>query len=121
MEKCANIKENRIKGCNMYEKQSKNTLILDILQILEKYSDVNHRLTQNDIISLLKSEFDMDVERKSIVRNINNLIEAGYDISYDEKSNGIDLRGREMRGSGEARTGAAREKQGQEPNRQAMV
>ena len=72
----------------MYEKQSKNTLILDILQILEKYSDVNHRLTQNDIISLLKSEFDMDVERKSIVRNINNLIEAGYDISYDEKSKG---------------------------------
>ena len=72
----------------MYEKQSKNTLILDILQILEKYSDVNHRLTQNDIISLLKSEFDMDVERKSIVRNINNLIEAGYNISYDEKSKG---------------------------------
>ena len=88
MEKCANIKENRIRGSNMYEKQSKNTLILDILQILEKYSDINHRLTQNDIISLLKSEFDMDVERKFIVRNINNLIEAGYDISYDEKSKG---------------------------------
>ena len=28
----------------MFGKQSKNTLILDILQILEKYSDVNHRL-----------------------------------------------------------------------------
>lgn len=69
----------------MYEKQSKNTLILDILQILEKYSDVNHRLTQKDIISLLKSEFDMDVERKSIVRNISNLIEVGYNIGYDEK------------------------------------
>lgn len=72
----------------MYEKQSKNTLILDILQILEKYSDVNHKLTQKDIIALLKSEYDMDVERKSILRNINNLIEAGYEISYDEKIKG---------------------------------
>ena len=70
----------------MFTKQSKNTLVLDILQILEKYSDVSHRLTQNDIISLLKTEFDMDVERKSIVRNISNLIEAGYNIGYDEKS-----------------------------------
>ena len=72
----------------MYEKQSKNTLILDILQILEKYSDINHKLTQKDIIALLKSEYDMDVERKSILRNINNLIEAGYEISYDEKIKG---------------------------------
>ncbi len=72
----------------MFTKQSKNTLVLDILQILEKYSDVSHRLTQNDIISLLKSEFDMEVERKSILRNINNLIEAGYNISYDEKTKG---------------------------------
>ena len=72
----------------MYEKQSKNTLILNILQILEKYSDVNHKLTQKDIIALLKSEYDMDVERKSILRNINNLIEAGYEISYDEKIKG---------------------------------
>ena len=72
----------------MFTKQSKNTLILDILQILEKYSDVRHRLTQNDIILLLKSEFDMDVERKSIIRNISNLIETGYNIGYDEKSKG---------------------------------
>ena len=72
----------------MFEKQSKNPLILDILQILEKHSDVSHRLTQNDIIALLKSEYDMDVERKSITRNIDNLIEAGYDIGFDEKIKG---------------------------------
>ena len=51
--KYVNIKGNTIRGGCMFAKQSKNTLILDILQILEKYSDVNHRLTQNDIISLL--------------------------------------------------------------------
>ncbi len=69
----------------MYSKQSKNVLILNILQILKDHSDVRHRLTQNDIINLLKTNYDMDVERKSITRNVDNLIEAGYDIGYDEK------------------------------------
>ena len=72
----------------MYKKQSKNVLILNILQILEKYSDIKHPLTQNDIIRLLKKEYDMDVERKSITRNIDNLIEAGYDIGYEESTKG---------------------------------
>lgn len=72
----------------MYQKQSKNTLILNILQILDKHTDYKHRLTQTDIVKLLKKEFDMDVERKSITRNIDNLIEAGYDIGYDENEKG---------------------------------
>ncbi len=72
----------------MYRKQSKNVLILNILQILKDHSDVRHRLTQNDIINLLKTTYDMDVERKSITRNIDNLIEAGYGIGYDEKGKG---------------------------------
>lgn len=72
----------------MFEKQSKNVLILNILQILERHSDVKHRLTQNDIIRLLKNEYDMDAERKSITRNIDNLIEAGYDIGYEESKKG---------------------------------
>jgi len=72
----------------MFEKQSKNTLILNILQILEKHSDIRHRLTQNDIVGLLKSEYDMNVERKSIARNIDNLIEADYNIGYDESTKG---------------------------------
>ena len=72
----------------MFEKQSKNTLILNILQILEKHSDIRHRLTQNDIVGFLKSEYDMSVERKSIARNIDNLIEADYNIGYDESTKG---------------------------------
>lgn len=72
----------------MFEKQSKNVLILNILQILQKHSGVKHPLTQNDIIKLLKEEYDMDVERKSITRNIDNLIEAGYDIGYEESKKG---------------------------------
>lgn len=72
----------------MYTKQSKNVLILNILQILQKHSDEKHRLTQSDIIKLLKNEYDMDVERKSIIRNIDNLIEAGYEIGYEESTKG---------------------------------
>ena len=72
----------------MYQKQSKNVLILNILQILEKHSDIRHRLTQQDIIGLLKTEYDMEVERKSITRNIDNLIEAGYSIGYEETTKG---------------------------------
>lgn len=33
----------------MYEKQPKKLLIVNILDILEKYSDENHRLSQKDI------------------------------------------------------------------------
>ena len=72
----------------MFEKQSKNVLILNILKILQRHSDVKHRLTQKDIIRLLNDEYDMDVERKSITRNIDNLIEAGYDIGYEESKKG---------------------------------
>lgn len=33
----------------------------------------------------------MDVERKSITRNIDNLIEAGYDIGYEESKRCLKL------------------------------
>mgnify|MGYP003299564338 CR=1 FL=1 len=42
----------------MYKKLSKNTLIINILKILEKYSDKEHRLSQQDIIDLLKKDYD---------------------------------------------------------------
>ena len=58
----------------MFEKQSKNTLILDILQILEKYSDVSHRLTQHDIIQLPKSDyFSETLKKDTIDAKINKL------------------------------------------------
>ena len=54
----------------MFVKQSKNTLILDILQILEKYSDVSHRLTQNDIISLLSRMISGDKTNSKYSENV---------------------------------------------------
>ncbi len=63
---------------------AKRTMVLNILDILRRYSDEKHRLSQKDIVGILKKEYDMTVERKSIRRNILNLIECGYEIEYDE-------------------------------------
>ncbi len=63
---------------------TKKMLIINILEILQKYSDVNHRLTQQDIIKKLADEYNMTVDRKAVKRNIMKLIDAGYDIEYTE-------------------------------------
>ena len=62
----------------------KKTLILNILDILRRYSDEEHRLSQKDIVDILRREYDMIVERKSIRRNILSLREYGYEIEYSE-------------------------------------
>lgn len=72
----------------MYEIQPKKLLIINILDILKKYSDEDHRLTQKDIIFLLKREYNMTVDRKSVKSNLMNLIEAGYHINYSENVRG---------------------------------
>ena len=62
----------------------KKTLILNILEILQKYSDVNHRLTAKEIGERLEKEYSQKVDRKAIKRNLMNLIEFGYYIEYSE-------------------------------------
>ncbi len=65
-------------------KQPKKLLILNILDILRKYSDEDHRLSQKDIAEILKTEYDMTADRKAIRRNILNLMDCGYNIEYSE-------------------------------------
>ena len=72
----------------MYKKQAKKMVILNILDILKNYSDADHRLTQQDIIQYLKKDYDMEVDRKTVLRNINDLIDEGVDIDYDESDRG---------------------------------
>lgn len=72
----------------MYNKQPKKMVIFNILEILKNYSDVDHRLTQQDIIEYLKKDYDMIIDRKTVLRNINDLIEEGIDIDYDESERG---------------------------------
>ncbi len=59
-------------------------MIMCILDILRRYSDENHRLSQKDIVERLQTEYGMTVERKSIRRNILNLMECGYEIECSE-------------------------------------
>ena len=63
--------------------EPKKLLILRILDILIEYSDCEHKLRQNDIISLLRLQYGIECERKAVARNIEFLQQAGYDIISD--------------------------------------
>jgi len=68
--------------------QIKKLYIVQILDILKNYSDIDHPLLQRDIIDHMKKDYDVECERKAIGRNIENLKDVGYDIEY---SNGYYL------------------------------
>jgi len=65
-------------------KPPKKLLPMLILDILRKYSDAEHRLSQRDIMDILKNEYDMTADRKAVRRNIGNLMDMGYEIEYSE-------------------------------------
>ena len=77
----------------MYATGNKKMLNMLILDILKEYSDENHRLTQQEIIRLLKSNYDMECDRRSVKNNVECLKELGYDISME---NGYYLMDREF-------------------------
>ena len=68
----------------MYEKQPKKMLSMNILDILKRYTDEEHRLSQKKIIEILAREYDMQVDRKAVKRNLMNLIDNGYQVEYTE-------------------------------------
>ena len=68
----------------MYTKQSKKLLIMNILDILRKYTDEDHRLSQKEIVDILRREYEMKADRKAVRRNILDLIDFGYEIEYSE-------------------------------------
>lgn len=67
-------------------KLPKKMLPLMILEILQEYSDADHRMSQTEIGECLDKQFQMQVDRKAIKRNIDNLLEMGYPILYSEVS-----------------------------------
>lgn len=68
----------------MYTKQPKKMLIINILDILRKYTDADHRLSQKEILEILETEYGMKADRKAVKRNLMNLVEFGYDLEYSE-------------------------------------
>ena len=83
----------------MYVKQPKKLLILNILDILRKYSDEDHRLSQREIGEILKTEYGMTADRKAIRRNLSELLECGYPIEYSETLRSAPVKGPDGRGS----------------------
>lgn len=60
--------------------ETKKLALLRILEIYQKYSDCNHPLKQEDIISHLFRDYGIEIERKAVGRNIALLKEAGIEI-----------------------------------------
>ena len=68
----------------MMLESGKKIIILYILQILRKYTDSAHTMTQQQITEKLLSEYGLEVDRTTVKRNIEGLIEAGYNIQCRE-------------------------------------
>ena len=68
----------------MYATGNKKMLNMLILEILRKYSDDKHALTQQEIIKLLDKNYGMKCDRRSVRNNVEYLKELGYDISMEK-------------------------------------
>ena len=68
----------------MYTIPPKKMIIINILDILKKYTDMDHRLTQAEIADILKKEYYMEVDRKTVKRNLLNLLDLNCGIDYTE-------------------------------------
>ena len=60
--------------------EPKKLALLRIWQILQKHSDYDHPLTQEDIINHLRCDYGIEMERKAVEKNLSELREAGIDI-----------------------------------------
>lgn len=72
--------------------EPKKLALLRILQILEKYSDCDHPLKQEDIARYLSRDFGIEIERKAIGRNVSLLKEAGIDIGNTKQGSYLAFR-----------------------------
>ena len=60
--------------------QEKKLAPFYILDILKEYTDQNHSLTQKEILEKLKSNYGVELERKSVGANLEMLMNLDYDI-----------------------------------------
>ena len=65
--------------------EPKKLAIIRILQILLENSDIDHPMTQEDIALKLEHDYGIEMERKAIGRNIQELIEMFDNDSMSKK------------------------------------
>ena len=63
----------------------KKLSIVYILEILKRETNEDHPITHQEILRILKRDYNMVLERKSVARNIQDLTDAGYDIVTDSR------------------------------------
>lgn len=68
---------------NVYARDNKKMLNMLILEILKDYTDTEHRLTQQEIIDLLKLNYGASCDRRSVRNNIRSLQDMGYEIAME--------------------------------------
>lgn len=69
----------------MYDRElAKRMLNFLILDILKEYSDEDHRLTQQEILRLLKLNYDVECDRRSVKSNVEALKAFGYEIDMED-------------------------------------
>ncbi len=72
--------------------EPKRLALIRIWQILLQHSDYDHPLTQNDILYYLDKEYNIQIERKAVGKNIADLRDAGIDIGSRRSGSYIDSR-----------------------------
>lgn len=70
--------------------------ILCVLEILTKYTNEEHRLNASEISKLVLRDYELNIERRSVYRNISYLQEFGYEISGYEENKGYYLKERKF-------------------------
>ncbi len=65
-------------------RQAKKLSLFNTLEILKKYTDEDHRLTQTELLDLLKKDYEMEIDRRTLKSNLMDLIELGYEIESQE-------------------------------------
>ena len=77
--------------------EDKKTSTLAILTILKEQSDQNHILSQPKLLEILDTSYHIKLDRRTLYRNIDSLIDFGYDTSkFEENKEGYFLREREF-------------------------
>lgn len=77
--------------------EDKKTSVLALLKILEEHSDENHILTQPELLNLLDTIYNVNLDRRTLYKNVEMLQNFGYDIStYSENGKGYYLRERDF-------------------------
>ncbi len=77
--------------------EDKKTSIIALLKILEEHSDEEHILTQPKLLELLETIYHVNLDRRTLYKNVEMLQNIGYDIStYSENGKGYYLRERQF-------------------------